>query len=216
MEGQSEGTRISTRDIVIRKTKGAFAAVRRSLQRVRSNRAELGAHHDQQNPELDNLTQFDKIAIQGNKEFVDHTQKALKLLKSTSTYAVIAPYLGIIKEGAISGMRAYDEIPTYEVGQETWKHSDVWYASTIAHDGYHSLLFHEAKKRGETSSDTDPWHTDVWTGNAAEKQCLEIQRKTLEELVAEKNLIDYVKNLETNPQYHGNNKSWEDYQKRNW
>jgi len=109
-------------------------------------------------------------------------------------------------------MSVYDEVPTYEVGVATWGHSDMWYASTIAHDGYHSVLYHEAKAK----SDGNEPHAEKWIGEKAERECLEFQLSTLKELGADKELLIYVERFKASPTYQGDHKSWEDYQKRSW
>ncbi|OGH18146.1 MAG: hypothetical protein A2770_04875 [Candidatus Levybacteria bacterium RIFCSPHIGHO2_01_FULL_38_12] len=74
------------------------------------------------------------------------------------------------------------------------------------------MLYHQERER---LKDRKP-DVDSWTGTQAEKQCLEFQLKVLEQLTDDKSLLQYVKNHMENPLYQKDNRSWEDYQKRNW
>ena len=111
-------------------------------------------------------------------------------------------------------MRAYAKRPTFVVGKPTWKHSALWYAGAIAHDCYHSKLYHEAR----ASTGTTP-SADCWTGSEAEKKCLAFQIEVLEMLGADQKMVAYVRELEKNPTYQGHNRGWRgwrDYFKRWW
>ena len=140
---------------------------------------------------------YRNIEIQGSKAFIAETKKALDLLINNKSFREVHSFIGKIKEARSSGMRAYDEIPTYEAGKATWTHSTIWYAGTIAHDGYHSLLYHKEKKR---SKGIEP-NPDSWTGTSAEKRCIEFQLKVLMELSAEDYLIRYLQQQLKNPTY---------------
>ena len=162
--------------------------------------------------ELKPDNEFFGIKVEGDEGFLKRTQEALKMLAQLPEFLQIKPHIGLIRRAERSGMRAYDEIPTYEVADPTSSHSTIWYASTIAHDGFHSLLYHQGKER---SKGREP-DADLWTGTQAEKQCLEFQLKVLEQLTTEKYLLDYAREYMKDPKYQGGNRSREDYQKRNW
>ena len=157
----------------------------------------------------------DGIQIRGAEEFLLRTREALALLKSTSRFAEIRPNIALISQGTRSGIKAWRENPTFSVGERTWKHSALWYAGAIAHDAFHSKLYHEAKRSGG-GTEPDP---DAWTGGKAEKICLAFQRRVLLELGADGAIIAYVDECEKNPAYQGHNRgwrSWLDYLKRWW
>jgi len=138
--------------------------------------------------------------------FVNRTREALALLEGSTTFTQVARYIAVIKQAEHSGMRAYDERPTYEVGFRTWDYSASWYAGTIAHDGYHSLLYHEAKGAGQAQP------PDLaWTGTDAERKCLDFQARVLDEIKADPSLIKYVRDQTVNPTYQN-----VEYSKRNW
>ena len=152
------------------------------------------------------------IKIQGSSDFVLRTREAFEKLTGTTSFEEIRPYIAVIKEAQRSGMRAYGEQPTYEVGQPTWRHSPVWYAGTIVHDGYHSKLYLEAKA---TNQGHEP-DAETWTGTEAEKRCLESQLQALGEMGADEHVVGYVNSLMENPTYEGVHRSWADYEKRWW
>jgi hypothetical protein len=108
-------------------------------------------------------------------------------------------------------MRAYADVPTFEVTDKTSTHSENWYAGAITHDTYHSHLYHEAK--GDSDIEPDP---DKWTDKGAEEKCLQFQLEVLRELRADPDIIDYIETLTEDPTYQGDAASWEDYEKRDW
>jgi hypothetical protein len=137
------------------------------------------------------------------------------LLRSTPFFQEIQKYIAVIQAGSRSGMKAYARKPIYVVGKLTWQHSALWYAGTIAHDCYHSKLYHEAKANNQ-GRDPDP---DTWTGTEAEKKCLAFQRQALEALNADGNIIAYVQELQEKPTYQGHTRGWRawwDYLRRWW
>ena len=157
-------------------------------------------------PPLDEkLSVFEGIEILGSDSFIKHTKVALAVLGNSYSFDEVRPYLARIKQSTRSGMRAYDDPPTFDVGEATWTESSIWYAGTIAHDAYHSLLFHKYK---EENKGEEP-HPDVWTGSGAEKKCLEFQLQVLQELLTEDGITDYLEIVKTNPTY-------QDIEERDW
>lgn len=140
------------------------------------------------------------IEIEGSAAFIARSREAFALLRSINSFQTIKSYIAVIKEGEHSGMHAELPRPTYEVGAATWKHSALWFAGSIVHDGYHSKLYHERKH---------------WTGKQAEIDCLKIQAQALKEMKADKATITYVENLQKNPTYQGEG-TMDDYKKRWW
>jgi hypothetical protein len=156
----------------------------------------------------------DGIEIKGSPAFLVCTKEALALLGRTPFFNVIPRYIAVIQQGKRSGMRADAERPTFVVGKRTWNHSALWYAGAIAHDCYHSKLYHDACAGAVNNPPAD-----CWTGNDAEKKCLAFQIQALEALNADAETVAYLKKLEKNPTYHRRNRgwrSWRDYWMRRW
>ena len=152
------------------------------------------------------------IDVRGGNAFIERTSEALKLLRTAGQIDFLRRYVKVIISAERSGMRAYANPPTYEVGPTTWQASTLWYAGTIAHDAYHSKLYHEAKaKKGGGEPDQN-----AWTGASAERQCLDFQSKVLGDLGADSRTLDYVRGLTHNPTYQGDPKSRADYRRRSW
>lgn len=145
------------------------------------------------------------IEIQGSAEFIKETKLALTILDRSNSFGLVTPYLGRIKEAKSSGMKAYDEPPTYDVGKETWQKGTMWYAGTIAHDAYHSFLYHQYKEKNDGA---EP-HPRVWTGAASEKKCLEYQLQVVQELGENEYVISYLEKVKENPTH-------QDVENRNW
>lgn len=155
------------------------------------------------------------IEIRGSEEFVRRTKKSLELLESTSRLGLIQAHLSTIQQGGRSGMKAWADKPTFVAGKPTWRHSALWYAGAIAHDAYHSKLYHDAKNAlGGRNPDAD-----AWTGAEAEKKCLAFQRQVLLEIGADAATMAYLEKCAKNPTYQGHNTGWRgwlDYIKRGW
>lgn len=150
--------------------------------------------------------------IVGSLRFSNQVSQALILLKSrdTNAYAIVTNYVGRIQEGARSGMRADQTPPTYEMSDKTANYSITWCAATIAHDSFHSKLYHEygASHRGSVPD-------SVWTGREAERQCMKHQLLVMEHIGASKWEMDWAKK-QADGHYAKDNETWQDYQDRDW
>jgi hypothetical protein len=107
--------------------------------------------------------------IVGSVRFSNQVHQAMILLEArdSGAYAIVTNYVGRIQEGEHSGMWAYKTPPTYEMTDATAFYSLTWCAATIAHDSFHSKLYHDYQKvhDGEVPD-------AVWIGTAAEQQCM--------------------------------------------
>jgi hypothetical protein len=151
-----------------------------------------------------------EIKIIGDKSCLDKTNTALKLLKDKAEihYDMVIKYVGVIEcAEAGSGMYAWENPPRYQVGKSTYNTDSIWYAGTIAHDACHSKQYHDylLEHSGET---TVP--ENVWTGEAAELQCLDLQSDALQKIGADQATLDHLENSKKS-------KYWEvDYEDRWW
>ena len=150
--------------------------------------------------------------IVGSPRFNNQIRQALLLLKSrdTNAYNIVTTYVGRIQEGEHSGMWAYKTPPTYEISDITALHSLTWCAATIAHDSFHSKLYHDYLKAHD-----GPVPAAVWTGTAAEVQCMKHQLLVMEHIGASKWEIDYTK-TQMDGHYVKDNETFQDYQQRKW
>ena len=150
--------------------------------------------------------------IVGSLRFSNQVHQALLLLESrdTDAYAIVTNYVGRIQQGKHSGMWAYMTPPTYEISDGTAFYSVTWCAATIAHDSFHSKLYHDYRNAHGV-----PVPDAVWTGKAAEQQCMERQLFVMERIGASKWEIDYAKK-QADGHYAKNNETWQDYKKRKW
>jgi hypothetical protein len=158
---------------------------------------------------------FGGIQLFGSAAFRARTLEALQLLSSCSDFDVVERHVALIKQGTRSGMKAWAKQPAFTVGTATWQHSTVWYAGVVAHEAYHSKLYHDAKA---ATGETEP-PADTWTGAEAEKKCLVFQRQVLIALDADAVVIAYIEKQLENPTYQGRNtglQAWLDYLKRWW
>src|SRR6266446_1360656 len=148
--------------------------------------------------------------IVGSLRFSNQVHQALLLLKArdTNAYAIVTNYVGRIQEGERSGMWAYKTPPTYEISDITAYYSLTWCAATIAHDSFHSKLYHDYRKAHD-----GPVPDTVWTGKEAEGQCMKHQLVVMQHIGASTWEIDYAKK-QTDGHYVKDNETWQDYKKR--
>jgi hypothetical protein len=155
---------------------------------------------------------FDAIEIVGTARFRDRVHEALALLKmkDASAFEIVTAYVKRIEEGKHSGMWAYKEPPTYQMSDATAYHSVTWCAATIAHDSYHSKLYHDYKK-----SHAGLVPDEIWTGRSAEQQCMKHQLAVMEHIGASKPEIDWAKR-QADGHYVKDKEAWQDHEKHNW
>ncbi len=139
---------------------------------------------------------IDGITIEGSPEFIEATKVALYALRGSS-FEEMRQYLERIRQNTFSGILPSEKIPTFEVGEKTWNASAPWYASTIAHDTYHSFLYHDYDEK-IPGNYVNP---KAWTGKEAEQKCLKFQLKILQEINGDNKDIEHVKKLMENPTY---------------
>ncbi len=136
----------------------------------------------------------DGIVIEGNGRFVAQTKRALGLLKTKSNCIyknTILPHIKKIKLHKTSGMNVFAKVPAYEVGKQTAFSSLKWYASTIAHDAYHSKLYFDYKNK---HGGRVPRY--VFASPEAEKKCIKLQIKVAKKIGASVVDIKYLKSLD--------------------
>ena len=150
--------------------------------------------------------------ILGSARFTAQVHQALALLKAKdqNAYAIVTHYVGRIQEGPHSGMWAYKTPPIYEMSDTTAFSSLTWCSATIAHDSFHSKLYHDyLRKHGKPVPDV------VWTGTKAEQECMSHQVAVMERIQAPQREIAYAKK-QAGGNYVPNNETWAHYKKRNW
>ena len=154
--------------------------------------AEMILANDGTDCENVNVNNETPITIIGDDEFIEKTKAALSLIKKDAVrfYNVITNYVSIIRRAESSGMRAYDPLPTFNVGKKTAQSQLTWYASTIVHDAHHSKLYNDYVKASGS-----PVPSNIWTGREAENYCLSAQEEFLETIHAPKYTIRYVRKM---------------------
>lgn len=132
------------------------------------------------------------IAIEGDGRFTANIQNALDIIRTQtpSTYGIVLRYIGIIRQGASSGMWAWLTPPTFVVGTATYTASSTWLASAIVHDAIHSRQYHQHRARYGL-----PVPHDVWGGMEAEMEALLIQIEFLRQIGAPAHEIDHAESM---------------------
>ena len=145
--------------------------------------------HEDINVNIDKET---PIIVIGDDKFIERTKEALSLIEkeASSFYELVTNYISIIRRGECSGMRAFDPLPTFQVGRTAQSPSLQWYASAIVHDAYHSKLYNDYVK---TSGRPVP--SNIWTGREAENACLSVQEDFLKVVHAPKKRIETVRKM---------------------
>lgn len=159
---------------------------------------------------------FLEIEIQGTDEFREKIKNSLKFLSlAPEKLNFSQKYIKRIQEWGHSGMNMFKDRPTFEIG-DLWKDFDeIYLASAIAHDSFHShLCIGSEDSQGNIS-------LGAYVGKEAEKKCLDFQIKTLEDMGTNDYMKDYqeiieeykngLKELMINPTYQDI-----PYEERNW
>jgi hypothetical protein len=150
--------------------------------------------------------------IVGSERFDRQVRQALLLLKTrdANAYAIVTTYIGRIQQGERSGMWAYNTPPTFEMSDRTAFYSVTWAAATIAHDSFHSKLYHDhLKAHGGRVPDA------VWTGRAAEEQCMKHQLEVMARIGATQWEIGHAKR-QAGGHYAKDGETWNEYRQRKW
>ncbi len=147
----------------------------------------------------------DTLTVRGTPQFCEQVRDALVLLKSKSpsSYAMVTNYVGVIRQYPHSGMRADAKPPCFDLNDLSAFYSLTWCAGVIAHDSYHSKLFHDEKAKQSHPPQT------AWSGHAAESKCLAHQVQTLIDIGAPELEIKHCQTI--TPAY-----SDVPYRKRQW
>lgn len=140
------------------------------------------------------LIHFETVEIRGTSEFQVRVVSALKLLKAQAAdaYSIITNEIGVIEQSKRSGMRAWLKPPKFEMADGT-AYSITWCAGSIAHDSFHSKLYHDyLREKPKTKQVPEA----VWTGAEAEKLCTTHQLTVLKAIGGPTNELDWC--LQTN------------------
>jgi hypothetical protein len=150
--------------------------------------------------------------IVGSARFSNQVHHAILLLKARDpeAYVMLTTYVGRLQEGNHSGMWAYKTPPTYEMTDDTAFYSLTWCAATMAHDSFHSKLYQDFLTTHEGNVPDA-----VWTGTAAERECMQHQLEVMNRIGATQMEINYAKQ-QADGHYVKEHETWEDYKKRNW
>ena len=153
--------------------------------------------------------------IVGDKQFTAHVESSLLLLqeKAPDAHAMVIKYIGSIEQGEQSGMWVEKQPPIFELNKNTALYSITWCAATIAHDSFHSKLYHEYKEKYP-----GPVPADVYSGQDAELKSIQHQIQVLKQIGAPQDEIKYLnyqdglhQDVNKDGKY-----DWEDYYMRNW
>jgi hypothetical protein len=135
--------------------------------------------------------------IRGSLEFLIRMVESLKLLQPLSEYEEVRRYIFRIYQGFEHSMRVDCNPPTMHIGKD--RGCAKWYASVIAHEAYHSLLYHqELERNGGWVEPALLAHA----GTEAEKLCFQFQARVLRKLDASKKQIEHIEKNALNPTHH--------------
>ena len=77
------------------------------------------------------------------------------------------------------------------VGFETANSDPIWYASSMVHDANHSKQYQDYLLK---NPDCQAVPAEIYSGEASEKDCLEVQWAVLEHLNAPERYLSHVRN----------------------
>jgi hypothetical protein len=146
------------------------------------------------------------IEIVGSSRFTVQIKRALALIKEKAPedFKIIEENIQRIEESAHSGMDAVADKPTFYFTEKSAFESLTWCIGDIAHDSWHSKLYHDYKKQHGL-----PVPDNVWQGRDIEKECMKHQIAVLKKVDAPETEINYICSLDG---------SYADvaYSERNW
>jgi hypothetical protein len=158
---------------------------------------------------------FHGVQICGDKDFIEQVERSLRLLreKSPDAFKLTQRFAPRIEQSSRSGMRAYVDPPTFDLSPITANYSDTWCAGSIAHDTYHSKLYHEY-----VDAHGGPVPDEEWCGKAKELECIQYQARVLKDIGAPESEVSYVSKLDgSHFDLNGDGKeTWIDYWRRDW
>jgi len=112
-------------------------------------------------------------------------------------------YIKRIEEGGPpSGMKAYVNPPTFIMSHKVAfanndeERSIIWCASCIAHDSYHSMLYHKYAEE----NNIDPYNkylsvpANIWTGTNIEINCMNHQKKVINSIGGPSYIVNHIIN----------------------
>lgn len=132
------------------------------------------------------------IQVNGDADCQSSTKDALDLIaeKAPAHYSVVVKYVAVIEcQPQGSGMFAYENPPRYVVGDMTRNGGTVWFAGTIVHDAGHSKLYNDYLSSHPNESVPD----NIWTGEGAERTCLEAQYDALTKIGGSQDQLDSIR-----------------------
>lgn len=154
-----------------------------------------------------------QVTLIGSEAFTNHVGQSLRLLeqKAPSAYTTVTNYVKRIRQGQHSGMWAYETPPTYEMSDTTAFYSLTWCAATIAHDAFHSKLYHDYRSAHGT-----PVPNAIWTGLQAEQACMKHQLAVMKAIGSPTNEVTHAEQ-QADGHYVKDHETWEDFRKnRKW
>jgi hypothetical protein len=158
---------------------------------------------------------FYGVTIFGSTSYIEQVERSLRLLREQSpdAFKLTQRYAPRIEQNSRSGMRAYGDPPTFNLSEKTATYSDTWCAGSIAHDTYHSKLYHEY-----LNAHVEPVPDEAWSGKAKELECIHYQARVLREIGAPDSEITYVDHLDgSHFDLNGDGKAtWIDYWLQDW
>lgn len=152
------------------------------------------------------------LEISGSERYKEQVHRAIVLLQTRDlpAYKIVTDNVGRIQEGQPSGMQAYATPPVYVMSDLTAFSSLTWCAATIAHDSFHSKLYHDYQR-----THSGPVPNSVWIGRAAEQECMKHQISVMRRIGASGSEISYAK-AQADGHYVTKAESWREYRNRKW
>jgi len=134
------------------------------------------------------------IEIIGKSDYIGQVVSSLALLsnKAPEEFGLVLRYIGRIREWFQSGITVYEIPPVFFMSRKVAFSSLTWGAGCIAHEAWHSKLYHEYKASHPT--EVVPGH--IYHGQDIEMECNKIQISALRKMKAPESEIAWVGSLD--------------------
>ncbi len=125
-----------------------------------------------------------ELVIKGTSEFKNQISQALDLLKEKApeAYDMVNEYVGTIEQRKRTSMGAQKMPPRMSMADKSTYFSLTWCAGTIAHEAFHSKLYHDYRRK-------HPWRfwpvpRKIWANFETERKCVKYQLEVLKQINA--------------------------------
>ncbi len=135
------------------------------------------------------------IQVSGSSAFVACTKRALSLLDRASHLSLVQKYLKVIKEAEPSGTDVYTS--SCDLSPQLLTLSEIYFAGVIAHEAYHSKLYHDTFENWEKKRKQSDGSHYINEGRQKEREQLRSKKYSEEDKKEKAAVLKQIKDIES-------------------